>query len=157
MFSLEQGGMHSLIFNSFCTDQKQFTHLGWRKTNIKTFLIFILAIVLRFTRKSTVSERLKKKKFRFLKVNIFPYVRRSWRMRLKLPIFWNSSPKNIPDRQKCVDFQKSKEVLNHSTLLWSVNNIVENPTNRNHVQNYFTIWIRSWKKAVVKNLVTISF
>ena len=27
------------------------------------------------------------------------------------------TPKNIPDRQKCVGFQKSKKVLNHSILL----------------------------------------
>ena len=33
-----------------------------------------------------------------------------------MPIFWNWVPKNIPDQQKCVGFQKSKKVLNHSTL-----------------------------------------
>ena len=42
---------------------------------------------------------------------------RAWR---KLTIFWNWTPKNIPDQQKCVGFQNSKKVLNHSTLLWSV-------------------------------------
>ena len=36
--------------------------------------------------------------------------------RPKLLIFWNWVPKNIPDQQKCVGFQKSKKVLNHSTL-----------------------------------------
>ena len=34
-----------------------------------------------------------------------------------LPIFLNRTSKNIPDRQKCVGFQKSKKVLNHCTLM----------------------------------------
>ena len=34
----------------------------------------------------------------------------------KLQIFFNWVPKNIPDQQKCVGFQKSKKLLNHSTL-----------------------------------------
>ena len=40
--------------------------------------------------------------------------------RSKLPIFWNWVPKNVPDQQKCVGFQNSKKVLNHSTLLSTV-------------------------------------
>ena len=40
-----------------------------------------------------------------------------WCMWLKLPIFWNWTSKNITDRQQCVGFQKSKKVLNHSTLV----------------------------------------
>ena len=31
-------------------------------------------------------------------------------------IFWNFTPKNISDRQQCVQFWKSQKVLNHSTL-----------------------------------------
>ena len=38
----------------------------------------------------------------------------------KLQIFWKWVPENIPDQQKHVRFQKSKKVLNHSTLLYSV-------------------------------------
>ena len=36
----------------------------------------------------------------------------------KLPIFWNLTPKNIPDRQKHVAFRKPQKVINHSTLLY---------------------------------------
>ena len=35
-----------------------------------------------------------------------------------LPIFWNWTQKNITDRQPYVHFQKSKKVVNHSTLLY---------------------------------------
>ena len=44
----------------------------------------------------------------FLKIKTLPCVRRA-RARPKLTISWNWVPKNIPDQQKCVSFQKSKK------------------------------------------------
>ena len=61
----------------------------------------------------------------FLKIKILP------RSRPKLPIFWNWIPKNIPDQLKCVGFQKSKGVLNHSTLLGKMFQIVKGPQFQN--------------------------
>ena len=40
--------------------------------------------------------------------------------RPKSPIFWNWVPEYIPDLQKCVGFQNSKKMLNHSTLVYSM-------------------------------------
>ena len=53
------------------------------------------------------------------------------RSRPKLPIFWNWIPKNIPDQLKCVGFQNSKGVLNHSTLLGKMFQIVKGPQFQN--------------------------
>ena len=38
--------------------------------------------------------------------------------KLSILVFWNWTPKNIPDQKKCVSFQNRKNVLNHSTLLY---------------------------------------
>ena len=40
--------------------------------------------------------------------------------RPKSQIFWNWVPEYIPDLQKCVGFQNSKKMLNHSTLVYSM-------------------------------------
>ena len=52
----------------------------------------------------------------FLEMKTLPRVWRelAWR---NLPIFWKLPPKNIPDQQKHIAFQKLQKVLNHYTLL----------------------------------------
>ena len=68
-----------------------------------------------------VSGNLKQKKYEFWKSLWFfeneNFASREMVPWVKLPIFWNWTPKNKPDWQKCVCFQKSRKVLNHSTLL----------------------------------------
>ena len=50
-------------------------------------------------------------------LSLFLKMKTLLRARPNLPIFWNLTPNNIPDRHQCFQFQNSQKMLNHSTLL----------------------------------------
>ena len=69
-----------------------------------------------------------------------PRVRRAV-VRPKLLFFWNWTPKNIPDQQKHVGFQKSKKVRNHSPYCLYI-------MDRRQRLVWTTVLYSNWKKTV---------